>query len=572
MKGLNPPRGPRLPFRPIGTVVASLALAACGDTTGPVTVQVVVSPSEATLVSIGETIDLSARATDAAGTIVQGVEFTWTSLDLSVAGVDSSGRVTARANGSAEVQAYADGVIGSALITVAQRGASLEFTTQPTDSPVGTPLPVVVEVRLVDALGTVVRTGSDEITVRLNPNPVGAELEGVTSSTVDGGVARFGGLRVDGIGSGFGLTAESSGGVVAQSSLFDVTPLSFTSVKVNFNSTCGITDWNAAYCWGMNDVGQVGDSTTVDRNRPTPVIGGLRFVELAVGGRGNCGLADGARGYCWGWRPGGGPGYSTFPRLVSDVLDFASIATKCGVTTDGNGYCWGPNSFGQTGSGLPDNYVDDPVPVTGDISFEGIVHSGNHACGVTGGGAAYCWGANRWGALGNGTNSDSPVPLEVAGDRQWRMVDAGGVGAGNHTCGVRFDGLGYCWGFNGAGELGDGTYTDRYEPTTVAGGLTFETIRAGGNHSCGLTTDGKAYCWGNNYEGRLGNGTTSQSTTTPDPVTGGLTFAMVDAGLSHSCGLATDGLLYCWGSNERGQLGTGDNENQVEPVAVWGQR
>jgi len=92
-----------------------------------------------------------------------------------------------------------------------------------------------------------------------------------------------------------------------------------------------------------------------------------------------------------------------------------------------------------------------------------------------------------------------------------------------HTCGLTASGTAYCWGWNSAGNLGDGTTTDRSVPTLVFGGLSFKAIAAGGLFTCAVTVAGVPYCWGGNAFGQLGNGTTTSSSV-PTPVSGGLVF------------------------------------------------
>lgn len=154
---------------------------------------------------------------------------------------------------------------------------------------------------------------------------------------------------------------------------------------------------------------------------------------------------------------------------------------------------------------------------------------------------AFCRGWNQFGQLGDGTDGtiaeNRLEPVAVAGDLRLRNVSADGY----HSCGVTTNGLACCWGFNGNGQLGDGTTTDHLGPVAVAGGLGFRTVSpAGSSHTCGLTTDDRAFCWGSNEFGQLGDGTTTDRPT-PTAVLGGLTFKEVSAGGSHACGLTTAG-------------------------------
>jgi alpha-tubulin suppressor-like RCC1 family protein len=134
---------------------------------------------------------------------------------------------------------------------------------------------------------------------------------------------------------------------------------------------------------------------------------------------------------------------------------------------------------------------------------------GRHTCGLTGTGAAYCWGENTFGALGNGSMTDSPAPVAVSGGLAFAQLIAGGfIG---HTCGRTATNAAHCWGENERGQVGDGSTADRLEPSAVVGGLSFTSLDAGFRHTCGRATTGAVYCWGSGGAGQLGNNSTSQS-------------------------------------------------------------
>jgi len=237
---------------------------------------------------------------------------------------------------------------------------------------------------------------------------------------------------------------------------------------------------------------------------------------------------------------------------------------SCGVTPGGAAYCWGENS-GELGNGTN---TDSPTPVavSGGLTFASISAGFIETCGVTTSGAAYCWGDNYSGQGGNGTTGRSSYsPVAVSGGLTFAAVSA----SYDYTCGVTLSGTAYCWGSNVHGQLGNGTTTDSPTPVAVSGGLAFAAVSAGDGHTCGVTPGGAAYCWGYNSSGALGNGTTTNSAI-PVAVSGGLTFAAVSAGVDHTCGVTPSGAAYCWGFNVYGMLGNGTTTSSTTPVAVSG--
>jgi alpha-tubulin suppressor-like RCC1 family protein len=243
----------------------------------------------------------------------------------------------------------------------------------------------------------------------------------------------------------------------------------------------------------------------------------------------------------------------------------------CGLTSSGTAYCWGWNYFGQLGNGrFEPSSVG--VPVSGGLTFSALTAGASHTCGLTPSGAAYCWGANDLGQLGNGTTDSSAVPVPVSGGLSFSALTAGGSGVYTrygHTCGITADGTAYCWGYNEAGQLGDGSINSSSVPVAVLGGLKFAQLVGGEFRTCGLTADGVAYCWGWAEAGQLGNGS-NDNTSVPVAVSGGLTFSTLGAGSEHNCGITRAGPTYCWGWNDFGQLGDGSNVSYFTPVRVAG--
>ncbi|MGN6391520.1 MAG: RCC1 domain-containing protein [Gemmatimonadales bacterium] len=221
----------------------------------------------------------------------------------------------------------------------------------------------------------------------------------------------------------------------------------------------------------------------------------------------------------------------------------------CGVATDGSAWCWGGGSLAD-GS---DNSSLTPVRVAGGPVFRQISVDFMQTCAVADDHRAYCW-----------DSSEPLAPAPVPG-LLFYQVDVGF----QHRCGVSYpDRLGYCWGENSSGQLGDGTLIGREHPTLVGGGLRFQAISAGSDFTCGLATDGRAYCWGADNFGQLGDGSTVTPRKRPSPVAGGLEFRQLDVGSVHTCAVTVDYQAYCWGYGRSGQLGDGKTLLRFTPRAV----
>jgi alpha-tubulin suppressor-like RCC1 family protein len=355
-------------------------------------------------------------------------------------------------------------------------------------------------------------------------------------------------------------TAPSDASVEPELATATTAWLVFRQLSVGGGHNCGVTTTNVAYCWGVNDQGQLGNgSTSTGYQRvPQPVAGGLRFKQVSAGFQHTCGLTTLNQLYCWGWNfqgeLGDGTGYPVnvrrlTPARVRSLRQFSQVRAgnhhTCAIEAGtGAAFCWGVNTFGQLGDDTQDERRR-PVRVKGGRQYRQISAGVDHTCGVTTDNIGYCWGQNFWGQFGNGTTIGAHHPVRAGGTLRYTMLQAGRY----HTCGLTATQRTHCWGRNADGQLGDGTRVDHIRPAAVAGGLRFDQISSSGEHVCGRTPEDLAYCWGINGSGQIGDGTTDNDRLVPTAVTGGLRFTGVWAGLSpRSCGLASDQRTYCWGS------------------------
>lgn len=258
---------------------------------------------------------------------------------------------------------------------------------------------------------------------------------------------------------------------------------------------------------------------------------------------------------------------STTPLVASAVV--AGGGHSCALGVASVAYCWGSNHFGQLGDGVASTSArKSPVSVRGPAAFLALVVGGQHTCGLTAAGVAYCWGEGSLGQLGNGAILSRNEPTAVnAGLPGFTSLAAGRT----HTCGITQTGAALCWGDNTFGQLGDSTKTLRAAPSLVRFAQRFTALVAGDGFTCGLSAEGDAYCWGRNEAGQLGSESNDRCdlpidyyygpsdeacSLAPLSVVFGATqdrrrLLALAAGGSAVCGLTRDGLVYCWGAGDR---------------------
>lgn len=577
-------------------LLALVPLAACDDAMQPDPVaSVTVSPQGQTLAP-SATLQLTATVKDASDTQLTDRVVTWETTNSSIAAVDAAGLVTAVASGTATITAHSEGQSGSTTLTVAAGVASITLAPDSANLAVGGTRRLTATLRdlggnplagrplawasssnavaTVDSTGLVTGVAPGRVTITatregrvgtavirvLGPiatvavSPDSAEvitgftrqltatLRDANGSPLTGAVAWSSSnpavATVDGnglvtaTGDGVATITATSGGH-SGSATVGATGLAQGTISAVTTHACALTRAGAAYCWGLNNFGQLGDGTTNDSPTPIPVAGGLTFSAISAG-----------------------------------------FQHTCAIATSGAAYCWGDGSQGQVGNGASTLHNTSPVPVAGGLTFRSIAAGMAHTVAVSTAGAAFGWGRNVEGELGDGTVVGSNVPVPALGGFSFQDISAGN----GHTVAITAAGAAYAWGRNDLGQLGDGTQANRSTPVAVLGGLAFKSISAGEFHTAAVTTAGAAYGWGSNTQGEVGDGATSITRLTPTATAGGLVFALIraagDINAAHTCALTPAGAAYCWGNNEHGQLGNGTppsrDSHSATPVAVLG--
>ncbi len=341
------------------------------------------------------------------------------------------------------------------------------------------------------------------------------------------------------------------------------------------------------FCWGENNIGQLGTSPIGDTNQVPRLIESALLTgarQLALGGSHSCVLRDDGRVLCWGYNKYGQLGGDTnsdtvTPTLAPVLVGGGSLvgvrqialgeSHSCALRDDGRVLCWGFNNYGQLGIGSNTGTTPNAVPTlindSSLVNVRQIALGRAHSCALRDDGRVLCWGYNRYGQLGNGANvgfdAPNPIPAEVDSSA---LVGVRQLALGrDHSCALRDDGRVLCWGYNNYGQLGSAATDPTSTPVLVDGGLlvSVRQVAAGESHTCALRDDGRVLCWGSNYIGQLGRDVDVGSEY-PNPVPtlvdgGSLADARwLVAGNNHTCALQGDGRSLCWGYNRYGQLGS----------------
>jgi alpha-tubulin suppressor-like RCC1 family protein len=390
----------------------------------------------------------------------------------------------------------------------------------------------------------------------------------------------------------------------------------------NGDHSCAIAGAaRSIYCWGANDHGQLGLGTTGAGGAAADVSEATRIAidetglplegveELALAGFHGC-ARRGEIPFCWGQRltgaqaepPLGANPDRTRPRAIGNLAAVrlgAGGPHTCVLKTNGKIACFGHSTFNQLGRPNPDDetcsapffrdyqgnatHTCSGTLVEANAAIPSLVRLSLgevHTCALALG-RVYCFGTNLGGELGRpgGELAELNAQLVVTDPEALTplvSVSAIASGGGGHTCALR-QGQVHCWGRNDAGQLGadPAVVTARAYAAAVPGLATAKALGAADRVTCVARVDGTASCWGKNDAGQLGDGTTTDAFV-PVQVKGpggvGVLTGVVDIapGVRHVCALRDDATVWCWGNNDRGQLGDGTTTSSPYPVKVVG--
>jgi hypothetical protein len=298
----------------------------------------------------------------------------------------------------------------------------------------------------------------------------------------------------------------------------------------------------------------------------TPIASAFRCTDSAACVRE--GVAGTCEGNHWCSFPNAAcPSGRSYGEFTGDGLSNLCVtaADSCGAL--GEACCAGTNSC-QTGLSCTGGACVGCVTA--------LALGDAHGCALRSDGSVVCWGANDHGQLGNGSSgSAAAAAVAVVDDHGTPIGGITAIAAGaNHTCALRGDKTVVCWGDDGAGQLGRGGALPgaAVNPVPAPAALTtIAAIAAGEAHSCAALDDGSVWCWGSNDAGQLG-GAPSAGSAGPvevvDAAGAPLAAASLAAGATHSCAVGRDHRLVCWGSDVDGELGDGTTAATSRPTAA----
>ena len=346
-------------------------------------------------------------------------------------------------------------------------------------------------------------------------------------------------------------------------------------------------NYRQVWGWGNNGVGQLGNNAIVSQRTPVSILGAKKtFCEISNGVNQAFALAIDKNGRVWSWGVNGngqlGNGTSISQRTPVSVI--GAVKTFCKVAVGGfhslaidkNGrlWAWGNNSNGQLGTNtFGTTSVATPVSVLGAVkTFCHIAGGNSQSVAIDKNGQAWGWGFNGSGQTGDGSATDRLTPVSVQGQKKTFCKIASGNGV---TLSIDNYGRLWAWGFNGSAQIGDSSTIPKRTPTRVANDRTFCEVRGANTHVLAIEKNGQVWGWGTNTSGQLANKYSSSQLTPVSVVGATKTFCKIATTNISSFNMALDknGKIWAWGRNNSGQLGINKTIDYIRtPTPLYGNK
>ena len=255
----------------------------------------------------------------------------------------------------------------------------------------------------------------------------------------------------------------------------------------------------------------------------------------------------------------------TVPVVAVQGLDFMGYFTHA-LGGDGTLWQWGGNYTGQLGDSGSDNALEPnlmPSDFTKQSGLKSHTAGGDHSLAIKQDGTLWGWGENSYGELGNGTNDNALVPVQIGNDTDWEKVHS----ANYCSFAIKSDGTLWSWGRNDSGQLGLGDTTNYNTPQQIGSDTDWDYMSGKYTHFMGVKANEDAYIWGSNSSGQIGDGTTTD-VTSPTAFGSISDWRSISLGLDHTIAVKPDSTLWAWGGNLSGQFGDGTTTSTTSETQV----
>jgi len=329
------------------------------------------------------------------------------------------------------------------------------------------------------------------------------------------------------------------------------------------------------WTWGYNFYGGLGDNTVTNKSSPVQTItGGTNWKQVAGGTLHTAAIKTDGTLWTWGDNEYGELGDNTVTNKSSPVqtitggTNWKQVAGgsfhTAAIKTDGTLWTWGYNGNGGLGDSTVTNKSSPVQTIAGGTNWKQVAGGYFHTAAIKTDGTLWTCGYNSYGQLGDSTitNKSSPVQT-ITGGTNWKQVACGYF----HTAAIKTDGTLWTCGYNGYGQLGDSTITNKSSPVqTITGGTNWKQVACGYFHTAVIKTDGTLWLWGYNLDGQLGDSTITNKSSPVQTIAGGTNWKQVAGGSDHTAAIKTDGTLWTCGYNGNGGLGDSTVTNKSSPV------
>ena len=351
----------------------------------------------------------------------------------------------------------------------------------------------------------------------------------------------------------------------------------WSKISAYYYSSAGIKDDGTLWGWGSNgnDMCLAGEYGI--KKLPFRIGTATNWKEFSIGS--NHVLALKTDGTLWAWGSNGwgviGDGTTT-DRPTPTQVGAGSIWTKIfaghtynlALKNDGTLWAWGSNNQGELGIGSTASQINSPTQVGTSNSWQTFVGNYNHVLAIKADGTLWAWGENSFGQLGDGTNISKRTPVQIGPGISWASLsESAGV---QFSLAIATNGTLWGWGYNAYGQLGNNTTYGGVtsDPTQIGTETNWQKVSTGSDHTLAIKTDGTLWAWGGNYRGQLGDGTTLQITV-PTQVGTATNWKAIATGQGHSLALKSDSTCWAWGFNGFGELGDGTQVDSFIPVQIF---